>query len=214
MNTQKGIAPIIIALIVAVILGGGYAVVKTNPSIAQKLGIEKVEKTEVANASITTSTITDAEARAQLQTANMCNYPAAWSRSDCVNHPEPQTSLEGIHQAVLTEVISFKNACDAWTGSGGTCNVGVTGGTETSGGHVDASCSHISGDKVDISNTASVNAYILAKDSAGKYVNFTQMADRHDAGGVITPQFKNNTTGVTYAKEPTHWDIGGVGCTK
>ncbi|MDO8482707.1 MAG: hypothetical protein Q7S86_02725 [bacterium] len=46
-NYQKGIAPIIIALIVAVVLGGGYAVVKTSPGIAQKLGMEKeVEKKE------------------------------------------------------------------------------------------------------------------------------------------------------------------------
>lgn len=174
--------------------------------------------TKAAKASTTTSTITDAEARAQLKAVNTCNYPNAWSRSDCVNASEPQTSLKGIHQAVLTEVISLKNACDVWTGNKGPCNVGVTGGTEITGGHEDGACRHLSGDKVDILNTASVNNYILAKDLAGNFVNFTQIADRqdkNDAGAVvITAQYKNKATGVTYAQELTHWDIGGVGCTK
>lgn len=169
-----------------------------------------LEPTEVASASTTTSTITDAEARQQLKFANTCNYPDSWDRSDCVNHPEPQTSSKGIHQAVLTEVISFKKACDAWTGSGGVCNVGVTGGTEATGGHKGGACSHLSGDKVDISNTISVNNYILAKDSAGHYTNFTSSGSRSDG----TALYKNKATGVTYAKESTHWDIGGVGCTK
>ncbi|MDO8571913.1 MAG: PsbP-related protein [bacterium] len=44
---KKGIAPIIIALIVAVLAGGGYVVVKTNPGLAKKLGMEKqIEKKE------------------------------------------------------------------------------------------------------------------------------------------------------------------------
>lgn len=203
-NYKKGTASIIIVLIIAVVLGGGYFVLhQKNSDVAQ-----------VVDASTVTSTITDAEARAQLQTANICNYPKGWSRSDCVNAAEPQTSLKGIQQAVLTEVISFKNACDVWTGNIGPCNVVVTGGTETTGGHGAGACGHLTGDKVDISKTDSVNNYILAKDSAGNYVNFTQMADRQDAGGVITPQYKNKTTGVTYAQESTHWDIGGVGCTK
>ncbi|KKW10922.1 MAG: hypothetical protein UY50_C0024G0012 [Parcubacteria group bacterium GW2011_GWA2_49_9] len=47
MHTQKGIAPIIIALIVALLASGGYVVVKTNPGLAKKLGMEKqVEKEE------------------------------------------------------------------------------------------------------------------------------------------------------------------------
>lgn len=51
MNTQKGIAPLIIALIVAVVLGGGYAVVKTNPGLAKKLGMEKQVEKKVTNTS-------------------------------------------------------------------------------------------------------------------------------------------------------------------
>ncbi|MDO8482708.1 MAG: hypothetical protein Q7S86_02730 [bacterium] len=44
---KQGIAPIIIALIIALLAGGGYAVVKTNTGIAKKLGIPKqVEKKE------------------------------------------------------------------------------------------------------------------------------------------------------------------------
>lgn len=200
-RSQKGFITTVSAIFitVTVVTAGYFALRQENSNI-----------TEVARASTSISTITDAEARGQLQTANICNYPEAWSRSDCVNHPEPQTSLKGIYQAVLTEVTSFKNACDAWTESSGPCNVGVTGGTETTGGHADGACSHVSGDKVDILNTASVNNYILAKDSAGNYVNFTSIGFRSDG----TALYKNKTTGVTYAEESTHWDIGGVGCTK
>lgn len=167
-----------------------------------------LEPTEVVNASTIISTITDAEARQQLKSANTCNYPNNWDRSDCVNASEPQTSLKGIHQAVLAEVISFKKACDAWTGSGSPCNVGVTGGTETTGGHEGGACSHLTGDKVDIRNTLSVNNYILAKDSAGNYTNFTSAGYRTDGMAL----YKNKTTGVMYAEESNHWDIGGVGC--
>ena len=169
-----------------------------------------LEPTEVVSASTLPSAITDAEARQQLESANTCNYPDNWGRSDCVNAAEPQTSLEGIHQVVLNEVISFKRACDAWTGSGGVCNVGVTGGTEISGGHTGGDCSHLTGDKIDISNTLSVNNYILARDQAGNYTNFTPAGYRSDG----TALYKNKTTGVTYAEESTHWDIGGVGCVK
>ena len=127
-----------------------------------------------------------------------------------MNAAEPQTSLKGIQQAVLTEIINFKRACDAWTGSGGPCNVGVTGGTETTGGHEGGDCSHLTGDKADISNTLSVSNYILAKDSAGNYTNFTLAGIRSTS----TALYKNKMTGVMYAKESNHWDIGGVGCTK
>ncbi|MEK9184858.1 MAG: hypothetical protein AAB866_01685 [Patescibacteria group bacterium] len=54
MNINKGIALILIALIVAVVLGGGYAVVKTNPGLAKKLGMEKqAEKKEATKEVVT-----------------------------------------------------------------------------------------------------------------------------------------------------------------
>ncbi|MFA6135911.1 MAG: hypothetical protein WC705_00945 [Candidatus Paceibacterota bacterium] len=201
-NPQKGFKNILLAVAIVAIIGAvGYF------TLPQK---NSEPTTEVASASTIISTITDAEARQQLESANTCNYPDSWNRSDCVNAAEPQTSLKGIHQAVLTEVISFKKDCDTWTGSGGACNVGVTGGTEISGGHAGGDCSHLTGDKIDISNTISVNNYILAKDSAGNYVNFTLTGNREDG----TALYKNKMTGVIYAEESDHWDIGGVGCIK
>ena len=46
MNIQKGITPIAIVIVLALLAGGGYVVVKTNPGLAQKLGFEKVENKE------------------------------------------------------------------------------------------------------------------------------------------------------------------------
>lgn len=206
-NKQKGFKNVFLAVAIVAIIGavGYFTLFQRNLDLT-------LELTEVASASTVISTITDAEARQQLESANTCNYPDSWDRSDCVNAAEPQTSLKGIHQEVLNEVISFKKACDAWTASGGVCNVGVTGGTESvpEGVHKGGDCSHLTGDKVDISNTLSVNNYILAKDSAGNYVNFTSIGNRSDG----TALYKNKTTGVTYAQESNHWDVGGVGCVK
>jgi hypothetical protein len=129
--------------------------------------------------------LTDAAARAQLAAAGIT-----------VNQPQPITSLEGISPSVIGELIAFKNAC------GASCVVVVTGGTETNAGHAGGPCSHISGNKVDIRASDSVNTYIQNP------VNFTRIGNRSD--GAL--QYRSNNSNVIYARESDHWDIGGIGC--
>lgn len=145
--------------------------------------------------------LTDAEARRLLAQANICNYPLGFARVDCVNADEPQTSLNGIQQATLNEIIRFKADCDIWAKShgGGICEVAVSGGTETGGGHEGGPCSHLSGNKIDIRPTTLINRYITtAFEPAG-----SRSGD---------PQYKNPNTSIMYVNEGNHWDIGGVGC--
>ncbi len=137
-----------------------------------------------------TGGLTDAAARDQLLAANIT-----------VNHPQPRTSLEGIKQAVITEVINLKKACDANAGSGGPCRVMVSGGTERTGGHAPGPCSHLSGNKIDIRSQSPdyklITRYIEERLTLG--------APREGL-----PRYMNGS--VSYVKEPDHWDIGPIGC--
>ncbi len=132
------------------------------------------------------STYTDAEGRASLAAASIT-----------VNAAQPRTSLEGIYRSVIDEIIRFKAACGAWTGS--PCDVIFTGGTETTGGHAGGPCSHLSGNKADISDTTSVTKFIEA--------TFTTNGTRSGFKAYINP-----ATSVSYVHETAHFDIGGVGC--
>lgn len=132
--------------------------------------------------------LTDAQARAQLAAASIT-----------VNAAEPQTSLAGVKQALINEIISFKNACDAWAGSRGSCTVVVTGATETTGGHAGGPCSHLSGNKIDLRAGGLVTDYIRA--------NFIRSGSRGS-----DPIYLRPGNSVSYVEEGDHWDIGGVGC--
>lgn len=145
--------------------------------------------------------LTDAEARRLLAQANICNYPLGFARVDCVNADEPQTSLNGIQQTTLNEIVRFKADCDIWAKNhgGGICEVAVSGGTETGGGHEGGPCSHLSGNKIDIRPTTLINRYITTA--------FQPAGSRSG-----DPQYKNPNTSIMYVNEGNHWDIGGVGC--
>jgi hypothetical protein len=133
--------------------------------------------------------LTDAQARQMLAAASIT-----------VNAAQPQTSLENMNTATVLEIVRFKRECDAWTTS--PCDVMVTGGTETSGGHAGGPCSHLTGYKIDIRNTASVNRYILSPNGI-----FERIGSRG-----ADALYRYSITGTTYAQEDDHWDVGGVGC--
>ncbi|TSC90904.1 MAG: hypothetical protein CEN90_736 [Parcubacteria group bacterium Licking1014_17] len=114
-----------------------------------------------------------------------------------INHPnecaEGQTtgctSLTGIKDQTLAEVIDVKEGCPS-------CTVTVTGGTEA--GHSDG---HHYGYKVDVSSNTGVDNYI---ETSG---NYTYIGERGGAHG--GPKYKNNTTGAVWVLEsaPPHWDV-------
>lgn len=128
-----------------------------------------------------------------------------------INKPQPATSLEGIQQATIDEIVNFAIACGKYANpsalpTANACNVQFSGGTETGAGHAGGPCSHLSGNKADIGTNGVINRYIF------NVTYFTRIPDRMETNGARTPQYQNRSTGVVYAQESGHWDIGGVGC--
>ena len=115
----------------------------------------------------------DAEARQALAAAGIgVNKTAAQG-----------TSLQGMNQATINEVIRIRQACG--------CEVVVTGGTE--GGHAGGTYSHGNGYKVDLRVTEGVNDYILS--------NYSASGIRSDGASL----YRNGN--IEYAREGDHWDI-------
>ncbi len=126
--------------------------------------------------------LTDASARAQLEAAGIrVNKTAAQG-----------TSLEGINAATIQDAIDLKKACN--------CDITITAGTESTGGHTPGAVSHGSGNKYDMSMSNNLlNSFIE------KYPNIGTRSD----GAVM---YRNPSTGVIYAKETSaaggpHWDV-------
>jgi hypothetical protein len=124
--------------------------------------------------------MSDGDARFKLTSAgidvNKANCTSA-GQTDC-------TSLEGIQQATVDQMIALKDACG--------CSFTVTGGTEA--GHAAGDASHSSGNKMDIS-LGSVDSYIQS--------TMTSIGNR---SGDNAPQYQDKN-GNIYAKEGNHWDI-------
>lgn len=95
------------------------------------------------------------------------------------------TSLDGMKQNTVDQVIAIKQAC---TG----CGVTVTGGTEV--GHESGSTSHSAGYKIDLATNAQLDAYIRSLTRSGSRGSDDRYLDR---------------CGNEYVREtsPNHWDI-------
>ncbi|MDP1689197.1 MAG: pilin [bacterium] len=101
------------------------------------------------------------------------------------NNNCPPTCLDGLSQSAKDGALGFvqKSKCD----------VVITGGTETTGGH---GAGHLAGDKLDFRSSSScVSNYITN--------GFEKMPNRSD--GAI--QYKDPGTGYVYALESDHWDV-------
>src|SRR3989338_1512883 len=137
-------------------------------------------------------TLTDADARKQLTDACGGTLSASCinitSTGNCSDKNNPKcTSLDGIQQQTINNIISFKNDCG--------CAVTMTAGTEF-GHSTTGTCTHASGCKIDIAPFGSTSAYIRS--------HFTSQAPTF---GV--EQYKDPKTGAIYTLEqnPLHWDI-------
>jgi hypothetical protein len=113
-----------------------------------------------------------------------------------VNKPKPGTSFDGLKQATLDEMIRFKKDCDEWakTQNLGSCEVVITAGTESTGGHATGECSHGTGYKFDLRPNSNVDKYIKAVYTRGgqRAVDSAQLY---------------SLNGITYASEGDHWDV-------
>ncbi|MEU8260361.1 hypothetical protein AB0C02_07045 [Micromonospora sp. NPDC048999] len=94
------------------------------------------------------------------------------------------TSFEGIRQATIDGIITFKRA------SG--CAITITGGTET--GHASGTYSHWNGYKVDIAKTTCVANWITSAYTYMGYISGWGYQYRAPSGNL-------------YTDEGNHWDI-------
>lgn len=128
--------------------------------------------------------LSEADARAKLAAAGVQ-----------VNAQPPQTTLAGMKQSTVDEIIKFKKDCG--------CSVTVTGGTEH-GACGGGSQSHCNGYKFDMSPTSAVSDYITS--------HYTRTGTRSDGA----PLYKA-PDGSEYADERNipgvvpHWDVTASG---
>ncbi|MEV0394813.1 hypothetical protein [Polymorphospora rubra] len=125
--------------------------------------------------------ITHSSATSQLSAAGI-----SWTSSGgCSDRNIPTcTSFDGIRQATITGIITFKRA------SG--CAVTITAGTET--GHAGGTYSHWNGYKVDIRLTTCVENYITRSYTYVGYISGWGHQYRAASGNL-------------YTKEGSHWDV-------
>jgi len=127
-----------------------------------------------------------------------------------VNAQPPKTSLNGIKQATIDEIIRMKKECDAWmkssNGNNGVCNVIVTAGTEN-GPHKAGACSHGNGYKVDLGLSPRLNEFIEKTYCCkNPRTNQCEICGIRKEDGALLYKASN---GTVYAKETTknHWDV-------
>jgi hypothetical protein len=120
-------------------------------------------------------TLTDASARRRMSNVGIS-----------VNASQPQTSLEGIREATLVELVWLVSKVPSGS-------IVITGGTESTGGHADGTYSHANGYKVDLRLNSALDSYIEN--------NF-----RRDGSVGGYPAYRSPNGGL-YVKEGNHWDV-------
>lgn len=108
-----------------------------------------------------------------------------------VNYEESRTSLEGVRQNTIDNIINFQEE------SG--CDIVVTGGTESGGGHAAGDHSHANGYKLDIRSTDDVTNYIQD--------NFTPAGARSNGDPIYTDADGNEYCHEIHNPNKIHWDI-------
>ncbi|MCF7815552.1 MAG: pilin [Candidatus Pacebacteria bacterium] len=96
------------------------------------------------------------------------------------------TSLQGIRDATIKDAIDLKRDCN--------CDVTITGGTESTGGHAAGATSHGNGYKYDARMNPKLNTYIIT--------NYKNSGVRSDGATMYTAP-----DGTIYAQEGDHWDV-------
>jgi hypothetical protein len=134
----------------------------------------------IGGGSVSPGSYSDSVARTTLASAGI-----TINKDACTAGQTNCTSLEGIRQDTVTQVVNLKQACN--------CSFVFTGGTE--GGHSDGATSHSSGYKADVSLSPALDSYIQSA--------FTSIGFRSDDNA---PQFRDQY-GNIYAREGDHWDI-------
>jgi hypothetical protein len=135
--------------------------------------------TSVPGGGTSAGQLTDLQARKMLSDAGIS-----------VNKTEAQgTSLQGINDATVQDMVNFKKACN--------CDMTITAGTESTGGHNPGVQSHGNGYKYDMRMNTVVDGFITT--------NYQYSGVRSDGAKMYT-----SPNGSVYAQEqgdPPHWDV-------
>lgn len=120
-----------------------------------------------------------------------------------VNKLAPDTTIAGVDQETIAAICKYKKDCDQSVGK--ICEVTVTGGSESGHKNGTAPGSHGAGDKVDVSSSESVKAYIANRVALGE---FTEI--KNPSFG--TRQYVDNATGAIWTLEDEgtrseHYDV-------
>ncbi|MDR3378606.1 MAG: hypothetical protein P4M10_07970, partial [Verrucomicrobiae bacterium] len=187
------------AIMGILLLAGAYFILKViNPNLVNLTlpdNLQSVGKTNTGTGTGGTGgtggTTTGGSGTGLSQSAAQQELTAAGigvsSSGNCSDASNPNcTSLQGMRQDTINELISLKSDCG--------CTITVTGGTEV--GHAAGDESHSTGYKADINPTSQVSNYITT--------NFKQIANRSSDGA---QQWVDGSTGAVYARESNHWDI-------
>lgn len=182
------------AITAIVILLAGYIVLRfLNPDLIQFRNIQPPSVTPGTTSAPSTLPSTSGASSAtedQLRSQFI-------AKGISINAQPPQTTLAGMQQATVNEIITLKNNC------GSSCGITITGGTE-SGQHTETgTCTHIAGYKVDLALNTNLDNYIK---------KFQTLPTRKDGAA----QWYDSTSNTTFALETTqgtgqHWDIS-VNC--
>jgi hypothetical protein len=196
------------ALIGLLLLFGAYIILNIiNPRLVQlKLPELEEVKSDVGGGGGVSSgaggssrggvALSDAEARNKLASAG-------------IGSKTTNTTLEGMKQATVDELIRMKNECDAWmkkyypNENKGQCNVFITGGTENGPHSNKGTCNHGNGYKADFGLNSRLNEFI-EKTYCCKRGNKCTYCDVRMGDGAL---MYYSPTGAVYAKESNHWDF-------
>jgi hypothetical protein len=94
---------------------------------------------QLATTNVTAPTTTTTTTQAPSGSSDEVNRKFLVDNGISINNPYPTTSLLGMRQQTLTEIVNFKQACNNWSAPVN-CTVVVTGGTEDA--HAEGVCSH------------------------------------------------------------------------
>lgn len=153
-----------------------------TPTTPSEDGLVAANPGQTLRGSTSEGTYSQTEAQGVL--ADIGGFTIVSSRN-CTALEAGCTSLEGIRQDTINQLVNFQQACG--------CQITITGGTEP--GHSAGPDGHTQGYKIDIALAPNIDAYIQQ--------NFRYSGLRPgDNAALYTDRYGNQ-----YARESNHWDI-------
>jgi hypothetical protein len=197
------------AIIGLILLFGAYILLNTiNPNLL-RLDLPELKEVKI-EASSSTNFYESAGASGGLSDSDARNL----LKQNGIDVKTTNTTLQGIKQGVVDEVIRLKNECDAWMQKWypndykgqNSCGIYITGGTET-GHSTKGACSHANGYKIDIRrnfNSVRLDEFITKTYCCKQKDGSCSICDIRSTDQAL---MYNAPNGTVYAREGDHWDV-------